>query len=424
MRTAASVLVLLASVAAATLAAPRVAGAAPGPIAEVAGFGSNPGALKMFEYAPAGLAANKPVVVVLHGCTETAQSAAATGWNELADQLDFLVVYPQQETGNNPIRCFNWGGEYGNPENLQRGKGENLSIKQMVDKAIADHQSDPKRVFVVGFSAGGGTAAIMAATHPDVFAGAATISGIPFDCTTTYSEVSSCMKPGKDLSAQAWGDKVRAAHQGYAGPWPKMSIWQGSADTIVGTLNRTELVEQWTNVHGVSQTPTATDKVDGHARSVFEDSKGNVVVETYVIDGMAHAVPISGTGCGTPSAYAIDKGICAAKHIASFFGLAGGGGGGTSSSGGGSSSSSSSSASSASGGVATDGGAGASSGGDGASSSGGAAADDLEEPSYESTCSLGAAPHERSSAGAGLWGVVIAIATITFIRSNRKGGSR
>ena len=71
------------------------------------------------------------------------------------------VAFFEQRTANNPIRCFNWGGEYGNPDNLTRGKGENLSIKEMVDKALADHGGDPKRVFVVGFSAGGGMAAIM-----------------------------------------------------------------------------------------------------------------------------------------------------------------------------------------------------------------------------------------------------------------------
>src|SRR4051794_27105465 len=72
-------------------------------IAEVTGFGSNPGALKMFEYAPASLKAGAPMVLVLHGCTETAASAATTGWNELADKAGFLVVYPEQETANNPV---------------------------------------------------------------------------------------------------------------------------------------------------------------------------------------------------------------------------------------------------------------------------------------------------------------------------------
>lgn len=393
-----------------------IAGAAPPTITEITSFGTNPGALKMFEHVPANLAKSRPVVVVLHGCTETAASAAATGWNEIADAMGFTVVYPQQETANNPIRCFNWGGEYGNAENLQRGKGENLSIKEMVDKALADHGGDPKRVYVVGFSAGGGTAAIMAATYPDVFAGAAIIAGIPFDCTTTYSEVSSCMKPGKDKTPAEWGDKVRAAQAaGYAGPWPKISIWQGNADQYVGTLNRTELVEQWTNVHGLPATPTAEDTIDGQAHSVFEDAKGNVLVETYVIAGMAHGVPISSAQCGTASTYAIDKGICAAKNIATFFALAGNGT--ATPDAGSTSSSSSSTSSSASGGVSAKPDGGSST--EPSASSGGnkAAAAPGEPPEFESTCSV------RSAGGSGLsgWAAIAAIAlALTTLR--KKGG--
>jgi poly(3-hydroxybutyrate) depolymerase len=48
---------------------------------EVTGFGSNPGALEMFEYAPASLKAGAPLVVVLHGCTESSASAAAANAN-------------------------------------------------------------------------------------------------------------------------------------------------------------------------------------------------------------------------------------------------------------------------------------------------------------------------------------------------------
>ena len=291
-------------------------------IAEVTGFGSNPGALKMFEYVPAGLAAGAPLVLVLHGCTEGAAGAATTGWSELADQAKFAVVYPEQQTANNPYKCFNWAGEYSDPSNLQRGKGENLSIKQMVDTAIAAHGSDPKRVFVVGFSAGGGTAAIMAATYPDVFAGGATLAGIPFDCTTTYAEVNGCMKPGKTKSAADWAALVKAADPGFAGPWPRMSIWQGSADTTVAPANRMELVKQWAGVHGVDAASPVTDTVDGQSHASYKDSSGKVLVETYEVGGMAHGVPVApGAGCGTANAYAIDKGICSAGRIASFFGI-------------------------------------------------------------------------------------------------------
>ncbi len=164
-----------------------------------------------------------------------------------------------------------------------------------------------------------------------------------------------------------------------------MSIWQGSADTTVGTANRMELVKQWANVHGVSETPTKKDTVDGQAHATFADAKGNVMVETYEVAGMAHAVPIA-KGCGTASQYAVDKGICAPAHLVSFFGLDGTAptstdAGTTSSSSGGSSSSSSSSSSSTS-------------SGGGKATSSGAPTDDEPPPSSASTCSIS---HEASS---------------------------
>jgi hypothetical protein len=105
-----------------------------------------------------------------------------------------------------------------------------------------------------------------------------------------------------------------------------MSIWQGSADTTVGTANRTELVKQWAGVHGVDGATPATDTVDGQSHAVYKNASGAVVVETYEIAGMAHAVPVTPSAkCGTASTYAVDKGICAARRLATFFGLTGGG---------------------------------------------------------------------------------------------------
>lgn len=394
----------------------RTSSAATGAITEVKAFGPNPGALKMFEHVPAKLAAKPGLVLVLHGCTQGAADATAFGWNELSDELGFVVVYPEQTTANNPLRCFNWAGEYGDPANLQRGKGENQSLKSMVDKAVADHGVDPAKVFVVGFSAGAATALVAAATWPDVFAGAASIAGVPFHCTTVYAEVSSCQKPGKDKTPAQWGDLVRAAHAGHAGPWPRVSVWQGSADTIVGTANRKEIVEQWTNVHGLSASPSGTETVDGQARSVWKDAKGTPVVETYEIAAMGHGVPVvPSKQCGAVGAYAVDKGICAARRVAEFFGLTATGSGADAGSSGGASSGGASP-----GGASSGGGSGAAGGDAGlASSSGGGgageAADDASG-SYKSTCALG--PATRAPAGGGLAFVALALAAFT----RRKGG--
>src|SRR5205823_522715 len=123
-------------------------------LAQVTSFGSNPGALDMYEYVPKNLPAGRPLVVVLHGCTQTANDMLAAGWDALADSAGFAVVYAQQRSANNPIECFNWAGEYGDTANLTRGMGENESIIQMVDTAIAAHGLDRNHVYIAGFSAG------------------------------------------------------------------------------------------------------------------------------------------------------------------------------------------------------------------------------------------------------------------------------
>jgi poly(hydroxyalkanoate) depolymerase family esterase len=291
-------------------------------VIEVQSFGDNPGKLKMYEYAPQNLAPNAPVVLVMHGCMQGAPDAANTGWNTLADELGFLAVYPEQQSANNSMRCFNWAGEYGDPANLERGKGENQSIKEMVDTALQNHHGDPKRVYILGFSGGGGMAALMAAVWPEVFAGGATLAGIPYDCTTKFLEVSTCLKPGMDRTPDDWGSRVRNANPNYAGTYPPMSFWQGSADSFVAPTNRTQLIRQWTDVQHISDTPTASETVEGATHSLYKDSSGHLLVESYEVTGMDHGVPIkSGGKCGAASQYTLDAGICAARHIADFFGL-------------------------------------------------------------------------------------------------------
>lgn len=302
-----------------------------GAMAQVSGFGTNPGALLMYEYVPAGLPASAPLVVVLHGCTQGAADMVAAGWNELADEYGFAVVYAEQATANNPLRCFNWAGEYGDPANMTRGQGENQSIKEMVDYMIANRGVDGSRVYVSGFSAGGGMASVMMATWPDVFRAGAIQSGIAYRCANTVQTAYDCqqmnLNPDRKRSATEWGDLVRQAHPGYTGPYPRVSIWHGLADTfVVHHENRLELLKQWTDVHGLDQTPSATDEVGGHQRERFV--KNNVaVVESYAIDSMGHAVAFglddAAHPCGPPgfAQYYEDRGICASYHIADFFGL-------------------------------------------------------------------------------------------------------
>ena len=291
-------------------------------LTEVTSFGTNPGNLKMFKYVPTGLSSNKPLVVLLHGCTQTAASYDdEPGWVKFADAWQFALVFAQQQSSNNSSSCFNWfeSGDYA------RGGGEALSIKQMTDKMKTDHGSDAARIFVSGLSSGGAMSAVALATYPDVFAGGAIVAGVPYKCATGVSAGFSCMSPGVDKTPQQWGDLVRGAFGSYTGPYPKVSIWHGTSDTTVVPANATESMQQWTNVHGTDQTPDVEETVKGYPHKVYRNASGVSVVETYMITSMGHGTPVDpGTAadqCGTAGAFILDVNICSTYFTARFFGL-------------------------------------------------------------------------------------------------------
>ncbi|WP_428954350.1 extracellular catalytic domain type 1 short-chain-length polyhydroxyalkanoate depolymerase [Streptomyces sp. cg35] len=291
-------------------------------IQEVTGFGTNPGALKMFRYVPDGLPSGRPVVVALHGCTQNAAGyGTGSGWTELADRWGFSVVLPQQTSGNNLNSCFNWfqSGD------IERGQGEAASIAQMVDKQVADAGADATRVYVTGLSAGGGMTSVMMAAYPEKFVAGGVVAGLPYGCAQAAGSPYVCMYVGATQTAAQWGDRVRAARPGYTGPWPRLTVFQGSADYTVKPVNMTDLMKQWSNVRGADQTADVSDTVGGYPHQVFRDASGAAAVETYSITGMGHGQPVDpGSGaaqCGTAGAYVLDVNLCAAYAMGHSWGL-------------------------------------------------------------------------------------------------------
>jgi poly(hydroxyalkanoate) depolymerase family esterase len=300
-------------------AAPALAG-----YESVPDFAPNPGALNMYRYVPEDLPPGpRPLVVAMHGCSQNAAAYRAAGWEPLADAHGFLVVYPEQRAANNAAGCFNWAGEYGVPTNLRRGEGENRSIVAMVERMQADFEVDPDRVFVTGMSAGGAQTALMMATWPDVFAAGAPIAGIPYNCTTQFLQVSTCLSPGIPRAPDAWAQLVFDAFPDFDGDYPRVSIWQGANDFFVNPINQTEMLEQWSEVHGIDREPDGESQVGPATRRAYADGAGDVVIETWTVGGAGHGVFIdSASGCGgPPSAYVLDAGICSSLHIARFFGI-------------------------------------------------------------------------------------------------------
>lgn len=290
-----------------------------GRLSEVRALEPNPGNLRMFTYVPADLPKRPALVVVLHGCAQTAAAYDhGAGWSQLADRHGFVVLAPQQRRGNNPNLCFNWFA----PDDVTRGSGEAESIYQMVEHFAREHRVDRKRVFVTGLSAGGAMASAMLAAYPEIFAGGAIIAGVPHGAAGNLQDALNVMFKAPHVSTKELGSRVRTA-SAHKGPWPKISVWHGSADNIVHPANAEHIVNQWLSIHGLPAEPMFEDTVDGHRRQGWWDANGNTVIESYSIADMAHGVPLAGSGehAGRPGRFMLDAGIPSSLRIAEFWRL-------------------------------------------------------------------------------------------------------
>ncbi|SDI85732.1 MULTISPECIES: extracellular catalytic domain type 1 short-chain-length polyhydroxyalkanoate depolymerase [Bradyrhizobium] len=300
----------------------RSASAVPSPLVEIGQFGTNPGALRMFSFVPEHLQRAPALVVVLHGCGQTAAGYdLGAGWSTLAKRYGFALLMPEQQASNNGNTCFNWF----DPGDTTRGRGEAASIRQMIARMVVEHKIDSRRIYVTGLSAGGAMASAMLATYPDVFAGGAVIAGLPYGIASNVREALNGMMQSASRPARELGDLVRKASK-HKGPWPKLSVWHGSADRTVNPANANEIVKQWLDVHGLPSAPMSTADVDGYPRDVWWNEEGETVVESYTITDMAHGTPLGLAGgsdesYGAAGAFMIEAGISSSYHIANFFGL-------------------------------------------------------------------------------------------------------
>jgi feruloyl esterase len=290
-------------------------------LTEVTSFGSNPGNLRMLTYVPPHLPDGAPLVVVLHGCLQTAQAYdEGSGWSTLARRHGFALLYAEQTRSNNPNRCFNWF----RPEDARRGSGEALSIRQMVTRMRRSHSIDPACIFITGLSAGGAMTAVMLATYPEVFAGGGIIAGLPYGAASDVRHVMAAMKKPQPRTAQDWGDLVRSA-SAHRGRWPTVSIWHGTHDGTVAVANAEALLSQWTNVHGVPEATFTQRVVAGHRRRTWLNKQGEQVVELTLIEGMGHGTPVRRTkaqaSAGDAGPFMLDVGLSSSLHLARSWGL-------------------------------------------------------------------------------------------------------
>lgn len=271
-------------------------GAREAALTRIGDFGPNPGNLEMHLYVPESVAERPGILVAMHGCNGRATDFhQQTEFASLADEHGFVVVYPQaNKSVGGRTNCFDvWTDEA-----LRHGGGSDpVSIVSMVDYVVRHHQGDRTRVFATGFSSGAMETVNLLATHPDVFRAGAAFAGIPYGCFGP----SGC----EDRPAKEWGDLVRAAHPGYAGPWPRLMTWHGTEDDVLEFGLMRKQVEQWTDVHGVAATPASAETPEqGWQREVY----GSGQVEAWTITGAGHDLPHPGMAERAIRFFGLDRG--------------------------------------------------------------------------------------------------------------------
>lgn len=243
-----------------------------------------------------------PLVVMLHGCTQAADDfAAGTRMNFLAEERNCFVVYPEQPSGANQSKCWNWF----RTGDQQRDDGEPSLIAGITRQVMRDYRIDRKRVYVAGLSAGGAAAAIMAATYSDLYAAVGIHSGLVCGAATDLSSALMAMRQGA------------RSKNSEAGPQVPTIVFHGDRDTTVHPNNGDRIVEQSGNPSN-SKAKVIKGKVPhGHAytRTILADASGRAVSEHWNVHGAGHAW----SGGSPAGSYTDPSGPDASREMLRFF---------------------------------------------------------------------------------------------------------
>jgi poly(hydroxyalkanoate) depolymerase family esterase len=240
--------------------------------------------------------APRAMVVMLHGCTQSADDfAAGTRMNRLADEHGFLVVYPEQAAPANASRCWNWF----QPQDQVRDAGEPSLIAGIVREVAQRHGADPRRIFIAGLSAGAAMAVVMGETYPELFAGVGVHSGLPYGSAHDIPSALAAMKGGRGRAAgPGLASGSAAAPRRRATRAVPLIVFHGDRDHTVQPSNGEAVVQQARDAHG-ARAGAADLRVSTHegmapggrryTRTVHADADGCSRIESWTLHGAGHA---------------------------------------------------------------------------------------------------------------------------------------
>ncbi len=291
---------------------------------ELTNFGANKGNLEMYVYKPTNIDKQIPLVVVLHGCSQTASEIAdQSGWNTLADSNDFMVLYPQQKIENNLSKCFNWFNEI----DVSKNDGESETIMEMIQYAIKNYNINISKIFISGFSAGGAMTNVLLANYPHLFNSGAVLSGIPFKAATDLATGYMAMQGKIEKTNEEWVAAISNNNLNYKGEYPKVVIFHGIDDPFVNIKNAEIIEMQWKGIHKIDTDPIIAPELNGNSditKTTYFKNNRPVIVK-YEINNLGHAMAVDPGSekrqGGNVARFAVDKNFHATYWTAKFFGL-------------------------------------------------------------------------------------------------------
>ncbi len=259
----------------------------------------------------------RPLVVMLHGCTQSADDfAAGTRMNRLADEHGFLVLYPEQSASANTSRCWNWF----RPQDQVREGGEPALIAAMVREVMsgqpAGAQVDARRVFVAGLSAGAAMAVVLGETWPDLFAAVGAHSGLPFAAAHDIPSAMAAMK-GRSVMGRAHFPGTADDPRRSATHAVPTIVFHGDRDHTVQLSNGEHITRQAAGKSALQASSEAGTAAGGRrfTRQLHTDPAGRVLVEQWTVHGAGHAWS-GGDAAGT---YTDNAGPDASAEMLRFF---------------------------------------------------------------------------------------------------------
>ena len=290
--------------------------------------GNNPGNLNAFIYKPSDCSdtVSYPLVVILHGCSQNAKEVAVqSGWMELADSNQFILVFPEQKLSNNMNRCFNWFLE----GDIEKGRGEAESVYQ-IKKSVCDSlKINEEQVFIYGLSAGAAMSVAVLSCYPGEFKAGAILAGGSYKSISNPFQAPVKMRFPDILPADSLGKKVKEQNPDYTGKYPSLIVLHGLRDIVVSYENTNEIVKQWTNIHNTDNIPEAVflnyDAKENFERYEYKNGANETVVIKYFLKQIGHKLPVDpGKGYkqgGKRGLFAEDVDIFSTWYIAKDFGL-------------------------------------------------------------------------------------------------------